>query len=121
MKPMSLILILGLALLAVAARRGAGRAHGRHLGADRAGRITLDGVLNEAAWAQAESRVIEYGQDAGHSRQRLEDPRPAGPPVDPTHATLKFLVHGNQLYMGAEVAGQVRRRQQRSSTASTAS
>ena len=86
----------------------------------RHGRITLDGVLDEAAWAQAETKVIEYAEDAGipGSGWKFE----AGwEPVDPTYATLKFLVVGNQLYMGAVVAGPVHRRQRRSSTASTAS
>lgn len=64
--------------------------------------ITLDGVLDEAAWAQAETWVVEYGVDAGipGSGWKTES---GWNPVDPTHATLKFLVYGNQLYMGAVV------------------
>jgi hypothetical protein len=65
--------------------------------------IVLDGVLNEAAWANAETKVLDYGQDAGipGSGYKLES---GWAPVNPTHATLKFLVRGNKLYLGAEVA-----------------
>lgn len=64
--------------------------------------ITLDGVLNEPAWAQAESKVIVWAQDSGRpgSGWKIEV---GGAPSDPTQATLKFLVHGNQLYLGAVV------------------
>jgi hypothetical protein len=64
--------------------------------------ITLDGVLNEAAWAQAESKTINWAQDAGRpgSGWKIEV---GGAPSDPTRATLKFLVFGNQLYLGAVV------------------
>ncbi len=64
--------------------------------------ITLDGNLNEPAWAAAESKVVTYGENAGNpgSGWKLE----AGwNPVNPTNATLKFLVQGNKLYLGAEV------------------
>jgi hypothetical protein len=64
--------------------------------------ITLDGVLNEAVWAQAESVVIVMGQDTGipGSGWFYE----AGiTPIDPTNATIRFLTVGNQLYMGAYV------------------
>ena len=67
--------------------------------------ITLDGVLDEPGWALADSHIIEYGVDAGvpGSGWKTE----AGwQPVDPTHATIKFLVHGNQLYMAAIVQDQ---------------
>ncbi len=64
--------------------------------------ITLDGVLDEADWAQAETWVIDYAVGAGipGSGWKTES---GWNPIDPTHATLKFLVHGNQLYMGAVV------------------
>jgi hypothetical protein len=62
--------------------------------------ITLDGQLNEAAWAAAESTVIRFGIDAGvpGSGAKFEAGRV---PSDSTHATLKFLTVGNQLYLGA--------------------
>lgn len=65
--------------------------------------IVLDGVLDEAAWAAAETKIIVYGQNAGDpgSGWKLE----AGwNPSDPTYAVLKFLVHGDYLYLGAEVS-----------------
>src|SRR5262249_43245497 len=61
---------------------------------------TLDGIMNEAAWAQADSMVIHMSQDSGipGSGWFFE----AGiAPSDPTNATLKFLSFGNQIYMGA--------------------
>ena len=64
--------------------------------------ITLDGVLDEAAWSQAESKIIYWATDAGipGSGWKME----AGwDPVDPVQATLKFLVVDNQLYLGAVI------------------
>ena len=64
--------------------------------------ITLDGQLNEPAWALAESTVIRFGIDAGvpGSGSKFEGGRV---PSDSTRATLKFLTFGNQLYLGAYV------------------
>ena len=66
------------------------------------GPITLDGVLDEAAWSQAETKIVEYEVDAGipGSGWKTES---GWDPVDPTRATLRFLVVGNQLYLGAVV------------------
>ena len=64
--------------------------------------ITMDGVLNEPAWAQAESVVIVMAQDTGipGSGYFYE----AGiAPIDPTHATLRFLTVDDTLYMGAYI------------------
>ena len=64
--------------------------------------LTLDGVLNEAAWAQADSVVIRMAQDSGipGSGYFYE----AGiAPLDPTYATLRFLSVGNEIWMGAYV------------------
>ncbi|MGH7598965.1 MAG: hypothetical protein ACREOI_21635, partial [bacterium] len=61
--------------------------------------ITLNGVLNEAVWAQAESIRVYYGKNSGlpGSGWRQE----AGlAPTDSTNATLKFLTVGNKLYLG---------------------
>lgn len=67
--------------------------------------ITLDGVLDESAWDTAESWVIDYAVDAGApgSGWKTES---GWQPSDPTHATIKFLVHENQLYMAAIVEDQ---------------
>ena len=66
------------------------------------GPITLDGIPNEPSWAQAESMTVRYGQENGipGSGWKIEQ---GGSPSDPTHATLKFLVSGNQLYMLAVI------------------
>lgn len=64
--------------------------------------ITLDGVLDEPAWALADSIVIWYGKDNGiPGSGYLENGGKLS--RDSTHATLRFLVVGNQLYMGAVV------------------
>lgn len=64
--------------------------------------ITLDGVLNEAAWAQADSVVIQMSVDTGipGSGWFFES---GISPIDPTNATIRFLTIGNQLYMGAYI------------------
>ena len=64
--------------------------------------ITMDGILNEPVWAQAESVVVRYGEDSGipGSGWKTE----AGIlPSDPTYATLRFLAVSNQIWMGAVV------------------
>jgi len=64
--------------------------------------ITLDGVLNEPAWAMAESMTVRWSEDNGipGSGWKLE----VGLlPKDATRAKIKLLVVGNQLYMGATV------------------
>jgi len=64
--------------------------------------ITLNGILNEPAWAKADSVVIRMAQDTGipGSGYFYE----AGvAPSDPTYATIRFLTVGNQLYMGAYI------------------
>ncbi|MBE0538591.1 MAG: T9SS type A sorting domain-containing protein [Ignavibacterium sp.] len=69
-----------------------------------AGTITMDGVLNEAAWSQAESFEINYGQNGPlpTSGWRAEFQQDAV--TDPTHATVKFLVSSdNQLWLGFNI------------------
>ncbi len=62
--------------------------------------ITLDGVLDEFAWTKAESYLVRYGVNNGDpgSGWKIEAGRI---PRDSTYATLKFLVNGNKLYLGA--------------------
>jgi hypothetical protein len=64
--------------------------------------ITLDGVLNEPAWALAESTTIIFGPNNGvpGSGFKYEG---GSKPADSTYAVLKFLTVGNQLYLGATV------------------
>ncbi len=67
--------------------------------------ITLDGVMNEPAWAVADSVIIAFRADTGPpgSGYQFEGGRV---PVDSNYAVLKFLTVGNQLYMGAKVKDQ---------------
>ena len=60
--------------------------------------IVLDGVLNEPAWAAAESKVIDWMTDTGIPGGGWK-PEGGFLPTDPTHATIKFLTNGNVLYM----------------------
>jgi hypothetical protein len=64
--------------------------------------ITLDGVLNEPAWAFAESTIVRYGVDNGipGSGYQEEGGKLA---KDSTYAVLRFLTVGNYLYIGAVV------------------
>ncbi len=62
--------------------------------------ITLDGVLNESAWAKAESIVVVYPTST------VDLPPGSGffneggaIASDPTHAIVKFLVQSNRLYL----------------------
>ena len=65
--------------------------------------ITLDGVLDEPGWSQAESIVLEYGERAGDPGSGYVAEQGQMPPPDPLMADVKFLVRGNQLYVGATV------------------
>lgn len=68
--------------------------------------ITLDGVLNESAWAQAESITITYGEKGLLPTSGYKKETDGGPGVvtDPTHATIKFLVTSdNQLWLAFDI------------------
>jgi len=64
--------------------------------------IVLDGIMDEPAWAVAESTVVRFGIDSGvpGSGAKFEAGRV---PIDSTYAVLKFLSVGNQIYLGARV------------------
>lgn len=62
------------------------------------GPITIDGVLNEPSWAAAESVRVAYGQSAGIPGSGWFHEQGAYP-SDRTNATVKFLVHGDSLYV----------------------
>lgn len=64
--------------------------------------ITLDGILNEPAWAQAESKRIQYRVDAGIPGSGWKEEGGILAP-DKTDATIKFLAVGNKIYMGAVI------------------
>ncbi|MEO8399641.1 MAG: T9SS type A sorting domain-containing protein [Ignavibacteriaceae bacterium] len=60
--------------------------------------ITLDGVLDEASWAKADSIMLIYGQSAGLPTSGWANEF-ADAHYDSTHATVKFLAKDNQLYI----------------------
>ncbi len=69
-----------------------------------AGTITMDGVLNEAAWAQAESITLIYGQQGTLPTSGWRAEQNADAITDPTHATVKFLVSSdNQLWLAFDI------------------
>jgi hypothetical protein len=61
--------------------------------------IVLDGNLNEAVWAQAETKVMQWGMDMGIPGSGFK-PEGGFLPNDPTNATVKFLTVGKRLYLG---------------------
>ncbi len=65
--------------------------------------ITLDGVLDEDAWSEAETIALVYGQRAGDPGSGYKDEGTGTDPLDPLMADVRFLVSGNQLYLGATV------------------
>jgi hypothetical protein len=69
------------------------------------GAITLNGNLNEPAWAVAESIIVKFGQvnTIPGSGWKIEG---GTLPNDSTYAVLKLLVVGNQMYLGARVKDQ---------------
>ncbi len=62
--------------------------------------ITLDGVLNEAAWAQAESIQVIYGVSGPLPSSGYRSEYQPEANTDSTRATVNFLINGNQLYLG---------------------
>ncbi|HYM79808.1 MAG TPA: hypothetical protein VEY91_00180, partial [Candidatus Limnocylindria bacterium] len=66
--------------------------------------IVLDGVLDEAAWAAAESKVFRYRYDLGIPGSGWKDEILSYVTEDSLFATVKFLTVGNVLYIGAVVS-----------------
>ncbi len=64
--------------------------------------LTLDGKLDEPAWALAESVVVRYKVDNGIPGSGWKD-EGGFPGSDRTRAVFKFLTVGNQLWIGAIV------------------
>ena len=67
------------------------------------GSITLDGKMNEAAWAKADSVVIQFGKDPGIPGSGYQVESGGWSPSDPMHATVKFLIVDSALYVGFQV------------------
>src|SRR5512135_3562955 len=63
--------------------------------------ITLDGVLNEAVWAKAESVMVVYGVKDGNPGSGYKITQGTGPNTDSTRAVIKFLANKttNTLYI----------------------
>ena len=95
-------LLIAALVLATAARAQAPRTDYIWARTTNGQHITLDGNLNEPAWSKAETKIIQYGADNGYpgSGYKTEG---GTLPNDQTYATLKFLVDGNYLYLGAVV------------------
>jgi len=66
--------------------------------------MTLDGRLLEADWAHAESLLISYGHDNGMPGSGFTTDGWDVVPTDPLNdVVVKFLVHGDSLYVGIVV------------------
>jgi len=65
--------------------------------------LTLDGSLNEAPWARAESLQVTFGIDAGIPGSGWKLEAGLATPNDSLKATLKFLVSGDYLWLGAKI------------------
>lgn len=67
------------------------------------GTITMDGQLNELAWSLAETVKLVYGKNAGLPTSGWRPEFQAEAITDSTNATVKFLVQGNQLFIGFNI------------------
>ena len=100
----SIILVMVLLLQAISIAQYAPRQDVIWARTVPAGTITMDGVLNEAAWAQAESFEINYGQDGPLPTSGWRAEFQADVVTDPTRATVKFLVSSdNQLWLAFDI------------------
>ncbi len=66
-----------------------------------AGSITVDGVMNEPAWAAAESMYVQYAKSSGLPGSGYTSE--TGVVLDSTKAVVKYLVMGDSLYLGITV------------------
>jgi hypothetical protein len=107
MKPAILVLALGIVILAAAvpALAQPARLDAIWARANNTQPMTLDGVLNEPAWAVAESMIVRYAVDSGIPGSGWKS-EGGVPPQDPTYAVVKLLVVGNQMWLGARVHDQ---------------
>lgn len=66
----------------------------------------LDGNLTETQWSKAETLTLKYGQNAPGPTSGWfieEAGTNVSSPSDPLEATVKFLIQGNQLWLGFDV------------------
>ena len=59
--------------------------------------------MNESAWSSAETLELNYGQTGKLPTSGWKAEFNETAITDPTHATIKFLVSGNQLYLGFDI------------------
>ncbi len=66
--------------------------------------MTLDGVLSESVWEQAETITLKWNEDAGgySSGQQIEGNPTLVEPPDPIDATIYVLRDGNTLWLGVD-------------------
>lgn len=62
--------------------------------------ITLDGMLDETVWSQAESLQVIYGEQGPIPTSAWRPEFQEEAITDPIRATVKFLADGNTLYLG---------------------
>ncbi len=99
-----IILVMVLLLQAVSLAQFAPRQDVMWARSVPAGTITMDGILNEAAWSQAETVNIVYGQPGPLPTSGFRAEQNPDAVTDPTHATVKFLVSSdNQLWMAFDI------------------
>lgn len=67
--------------------------------------MTLNGVLSEAVWSNADSIVLQYGTRAGDPGSGYLTTLGTGTPTDPANAVVKFLSDpvNKRLYIGVTV------------------
>jgi hypothetical protein len=100
MKRFRIALFLGLALTAAApAAAQAPRQDIIWARSTNGAPITLDGVLNEPAWAAAEVKTMRYRVNAGDPGSGWKD-EGGVTATDSMYAEIRLLVNGNQMYMG---------------------
>jgi hypothetical protein len=97
------VLLLGAALACVSPALGqAKREDAIWARSTNGAAITLDGVLNEPAWAFAESTIVRYGYENGIPGSGYQEEGGAIA-TDSSYTVLKFLVVGDTLYVAAVV------------------
>jgi len=65
--------------------------------------MVIDGQMNEASWASAESTLIRYGVDNGMPGSGWFKENGLTSPTDSTWAMVKYLVKADSLYVGVRI------------------
>lgn len=100
MRPLRIALLTGLAIaVAVPALAQGPRPDYIWARSTNGAPITLDGVLDEPAWAAAEVKTLKYRYDAGIPGSGWKD-EGGVTATDSMYAEMRLLVDGNQMYLG---------------------